>query len=313
MDRAERPSRTAGLGFATGLGLACGLASCGGHQAGGGTPTPAERVGRELTSVWENDTPELAYGYAENIHDGRGYTSGYVGFCTGTGDAIQVVDCYDKRRSAAEGNEMSKYVPALVAINDAFEATGQDQGDTSKLDAIGNWVKDWETSATTAATRGDFHACQDQVVTLLYDQPSVQAAEARGLSTALGRAALYDTWINQGGVGGAALAAQTDSALGLKGKIGSTITEDAWLKKFLELRLAVLAGDSTWKDSVDRAAGYEKARRRGNWALSQPVDSNVKAQTCWPQGTYLDSGYTAWAIAPDGSYAQIDSGVEGCE
>ena len=295
---------------------ACGLAACGGGQTAvkdaGATASP-ERVGRELTSIWENDTPELAYAYSENIHDGRGYTSGYVGFCTGTGDAIHVVACYDKRRSEADGNRMAKYMPALAAIDAVFQSTGQDQGDTSKLDAVGDWVKDWAASENTAATREDFAACQDQIVTLLYDQPSVQAAQDRGLGTALTRAALYDAWINQGGQGGADLATQTDSALGLVGKVGSTITEDAWLKKFLELRLAVLAGDSTWKDSVDRAAGYEKARRRGNFDLAQPVDSNVKAQTCWPMGTYLDSGYTPWAIAPDGSYAQIQNAAEGCQ
>ncbi|MEO6951918.1 MAG: chitosanase [Polyangia bacterium] len=294
----------------------CGLAACGGGQEAGrdaGATAAPERVGRELTSIWENDTPELAYAYAENIHDGRGYTSGYVGFCTGTGDAIQVVACYGKRRSEADGNKMAKYMPALVAIDDAFQSSGQDQGDTSTLDAIGDWVKDWAASEKTAATRADFSACQDQIVTLLYDEPSVQAAQVRGLTTALTRASLYDAWINQGGEGGADLAVQTDSALGLVGKVGSTITEDAWLKKFLELRLAVLAGDSTWKDSVDRAAGYEKARRRGNFDLAQPIDSNVKAQTCWPNGTYLDSGYTPWAILPDGSYAQIQNAAEGCQ
>lgn len=289
----------------------CGLAACGGGQASK-TPAP-ERVARELTSIWENDTPELAYDYAENIHDGRGYTSGYVGFCTGTGDAIQVVDCYSKRRSVADGNKLAKYLPALGAIDDAFQSSGRDQGDTSTLDAVGDWVKDWAASENTAATRDDFSACQDQIVTLLYDQPSAQAASDRGLGTALTRAALYDAWINQGWQGGAELATQTDTALGLTGKVGSTITEDAWLKKFLELRLAVLAGDSTWRDSVDRAAGYEKARRRGNWDLSQPVDSNVKAQTCWPQGTYVDSGYTPWVIEPGGSYRRVDNVAEGCE
>ena len=28
-----------------------------------------------MTSIWENDTPILAYAYSENINDGRGYTS----------------------------------------------------------------------------------------------------------------------------------------------------------------------------------------------------------------------------------------------
>jgi chitosanase len=91
----------------------------------------------------------------------------------------------------------------------------------------------------------------------------------------------------------------------VNGKIGTgnTVTEDQWLKKFIELRRDLLAGDPTWKTSVDRVASYEKARRRGNWDLSAPVDSAVKAAQCWPGGGYLDSGYDVFVIQPDGSSA----------
>lgn len=267
------------------------------------TPAPGDltasqkAVAEALTSIWENDTPILQYAYAENIHDGRGYTSGRAGFCTGTGDAIQVVDCYDKRRST--GNVMAKYMPALTTINNTFMATGQAQGDTTLLDAVGNWIADWGASYNDTTTRADFKSCQDQISDALYYAPAMQAAMATGLSTALTRAALYDMWINQGGD---ALVKQTNAALGVT-KIGGALTEDAWLKKFLELRRDLLAGDATWKTSVDRVAAYEKARRRGNWDLSQPVDSAVKATQCWPGGGYLDSGHTAFVINPDASSA----------
>lgn len=269
-----------------------------------GALTPAQKaVAEALTSIWENDTPVLDYAYSENIHDGRGYTSGRAGFCTGTGDAIQVVDCYDKLRSAADGNVMAKYMPALTTINDQYMSTGMDQGDTSLLDAVGNWPSDWAASANTTTTRADFDECQDEISDRLYYQPAMRAAMETGLTTALTRAALYDMWINQGDD---ALVTQTDQALGVAVAIGmgNSVTEDAWLKKFLELRRDLLAGDATWKSSVDRVAGYEKARRRGNWDLAQPIDSAVKAAQCWPGGGYLDSGYTAYIVAPDGSAQQ---------
>ncbi|MCA1664435.1 MAG: chitosanase [Myxococcales bacterium] len=277
------------------------LAATGGAS---GALTPSQKaVAEAMTSIWENDTPILDYAYAENIKDGRGYTSGRAGFCTGTGDAIQVIDCYDKLRSAADGNLMAKYMPALTTINDSRASTGKDQGDTSLLDAVGSWVDDWGASYNTTATRADFKTCQDQVSDLLYYKPAMQAAMHVGLTTALARAALYDLWINQGDD---LLVKQTNGALGVEATIGvgNGVTEDAWLEKLIELRRDLLAGDSTWKTSVDRVAGYEKARRRGNWDLSKPVDSAVKAKECWPTGGYLDSQYTGWLINPDASSAK---------
>jgi chitosanase len=193
-------------------------------------------------------------------------------------------------------------MPALKTINDKFLQTGQSQGDTTPLDAVGNWIADWGASDNATATRADFESCQDQISDLLYYTPAMQAATQYGLATALTRAALYDMWINQGDD---ALVTKTNSALGVAGKIGvgNAVTEDQWLKKFLELRRDLLAGDATWKSSVDRVAGYEKARRRGNWDLSKPIDSAVKATQCWPGGGYQDSGYSSFVINPDGSSA----------
>jgi chitosanase len=306
-----------GAGGVTGGGGSSGVVGGGGGGGSGGAggvtgggdgfmTATQKQVMLGMTSIWENDTPRLAYDYAENIGDGRGYTNGYAGFCTGTGDAIQVIDCYDKKRSAADGNLMAKYMPALTAINNQFLSSGQDQGSTAAIDAIGDWKADWAASANSAVTGPDFKACQDQIVDRLYYTPAMQAASKLGLKYALTRIALYDMWINQGDD---TLVQKTNSALGINGTVTN---ESAWLQKFIELRRDVLAADSTWKTSVDRVAGYEKARRRMDWALSQPIDSNVKATQCWPGGGYLDSQYTAWTIQPDGSYAK-STGTSACQ
>ena len=42
-----------------------------------------------LISIFENGTPKIQYGYAENIRDGRGITAGRAGFTTATGDALE--------------------------------------------------------------------------------------------------------------------------------------------------------------------------------------------------------------------------------
>ena len=286
------------------------MSTSGPPTAGDGALTANQKaVAEAMTSIWENDTPVLAYGYAENIKDGRGYTSGRAGFCTGTGDAIQVIDCYDQLRTAANGNLMVKYMPALTTINQKFMSSGQDQGDTSLLDAVGSWVNDWGASYNSAATQADFKKCQDQISDALYYRPAMQAATKVGLTRALTRAALYDMWINQGD---AALVSQTNSALGVTSTIGHGVTEDQWLQKFVELRRDLLAGDKTWATSVDRVAGYEKARRRGNWDLSQPIDSGVKASQCWPAGSYKDSQYSSYVINPDATWSKSTT-ASGCQ
>jgi chitosanase len=255
-----------------------------------------KHVAEELTSIWENDTPKLDYAYAENIGDGRGYTSGRAGFCTGTGDAIQVVACYDGK---VPGNAMAKYMPALTVINDRYEQTGDDQASTAELDAVGNWAMDWAASADDA----QFRACQDAIVSKLYFNPAMAAAQKWGLKTALTKAALYDMWINQGDD---ALVLQTNAAL------GGRFTEDQWLKQFLIARRDLMWGDDTWKQAVDRVAGYEKQRRLGNWDLSKTIRNDVRASDCWG-GPYTSSGYTIREISPDGTWTTPTATSYACQ
>ena len=279
-------------------------ADASGSNGGSGALTANQkRVAEALTSIWENDTPALDYAYSENIHDGRGYTSGRAGFCTGTGDAIQVIACYDAKRTAAQGNLMAKYMPALMVIDQRFQSTGQDQGSTTELDAVGSWTADWAASDTNTTTQADFRACQDQIVDLLYYSPAMDAAAQRHLTTALTKAALYDMWINQGDD---SLAKTADA------RAGSGATEDLWLQKFLEARRDVMWADSTWKQAVDRVAGYEKQRRRGNWDLSTAIRNDVRAKDCWTGVAYTSSGYTVREIAPDGTWTTPATSTYSC-
>lgn len=50
-----------------------------------------------LVSSAENSSTDYAeqYAYIEDIGDGRGYTAGIIGFTTGTGDLLEVVERYD--------------------------------------------------------------------------------------------------------------------------------------------------------------------------------------------------------------------------
>ncbi|KAJ2768597.1 hypothetical protein IWQ56_002877, partial [Coemansia nantahalensis] len=53
-------------------------------------------IALRITNVYENSDVKFHYDYCENIKDGRGFTSGIVGFCTGTSDAWEVIQEYHK-------------------------------------------------------------------------------------------------------------------------------------------------------------------------------------------------------------------------
>ena len=74
---------------------------------------PAKKeIAMQLVSSAENSTLDwrAQYGYIEDIGDGRGYTAGIIGFCSGTGDMLDVVEAYTARRP---GNVLAEYLPAL--------------------------------------------------------------------------------------------------------------------------------------------------------------------------------------------------------
>ena len=69
-----------------------------------------------LISSAENSTLNwrAQYRYIQDIHDGRGYTGGIVGFTSGTGDMLAVVTAY---RRARPGNPLARFIPALRRVN----------------------------------------------------------------------------------------------------------------------------------------------------------------------------------------------------
>lgn len=251
----------------------------------------ARRKAEMLTSIWENGTTILQYGYCENIDDGRGYTSGRAGFCSGTGDAVLVVKCMAK---AAPNAKVAKYIPALDALTSKFESSGKDQASTSTLDKVGSYCADWASDAANAA----FKTCQDQVVHDLYFAPAQAEMTKHHLASALTLAALYDAEINHGDEGDDGVAALAERAT----KQVGTADESKWLEAFLTIRLSLLASNETWADSVDRVALYESLRRDGNFDLSKPITTNVKAASIFSGKNGLrDSEYPSCTIAADGS------------
>jgi chitosanase len=242
--------------------------------------SPAQKkVAEQLTSLWENDTTTLAYGYSEDIGDGRGFTSGRAGFCTGTGDAIVVLACY---RSVKPGNRLQKYLPALAALESAFiKSHGKDnQGDTHGLEG---WVADW----TAAGSDPRFQGCQDSVVDAVYYGSAMQHAARKGFTTALTKAAFYDAQLNMGDenpvYGMRAMIARADQLTGPLTTPPTRQDEERWLGNFLRVRAQLMYGDAkNWRTNMYRVATYEKLRRAGNLDLTGCIKTGVSAAAMWP-------------------------------
>jgi chitosanase len=249
-----------------------------------------------ITSIYENSTTALQYPYCENIGDGRGYTAGRAGFCTGTGDAVQVVRCY-RRALGGAANLMAKYYPALRALGTS--------ADTTALDSLGPFCRDWAESASAPATSTAFNRCQDRIAADLYEIPACQAAAAWGITSALFLAELYDAWINHGSALDMLIGAGKKASVRMSNEPLSLSDESRLLDAFLRRRLDVLRSDKTWAADVDRLAPYEAARRAGNFTFVEPVDTSVKASTFWPGLGLKDSGQPSCRLAIAGDTVSV--------
>jgi chitosanase len=215
----------------------------------------------QLTSIFENSTTTLQYDYVENIGDGRGYTFGFVGFCSGTGDGSQMLAEFS-RLIGGNDQDTTKYLKAMLVI----DAQGQDMNSSLVgLDNFVNYVK-------KNGKRPEWIQANLNIANKLYVVPSQNKATQLGLSSPLSKGQLYDCYLNQG----------EDGALKLINQTGKVNNETDWLKAFLQNRYNVLAKDKTWAESVDRIKVYQNLLNT-NPTLKLPF--NV---TCYGDNYTLD-------------------------
>ncbi len=209
----------------------------------------------QLTSLFENSTPVLQFGYAENIGDGRGFTFGFVGFTSGTCDGSMILEEYERIKGP---NNLSQYIAPMKSID---SSGGCFSGSTSGLEGFASAV-------AAAASDPLFIQAQLNTANQLYIGPSQAKINQLGFQYAITQGELYDAYINHGESGAVSMINQATSAVG-------TSDEKAWLKKFLEIRYGVLAADSTWASAVDRVHVYQTLLESGNVNLDTPINASV--------------------------------------
>ena len=210
----------------------------------------------ELVSSAENSTLNWRgeFGYLEDLGDGRGYTGGIVGFCSGTSDMLALVTEYARRRP---GNALARYLRALRTVDGSDSHAGLDPG----------FPAAWKAAAADPV----FQKTQEDERDRLYFDPAVALARADGLR-ALGQFAYYDAAVMHGmdglrGIRSAALMTATTPKQG-----GD---ETVWLGAFLDARVREMKSEQAHSDTSRVDTAQRVFLDRSNLDLFLPLNWRV--------------------------------------
>jgi chitosanase len=227
------------------------------RHAEGDLATPAGRdVAMQLVSSAENSSLDwrAQYGYLEDIGDDRGYTGGLVGFTSGTGDMLRLVEDYT---AAEPENPLAAFLPALRTVDGS-----------ASHDGLG---APFESAWAEAASDPAFQKAQDHLVDTMYFGPAVLRAKKDGLG-ALGQFIYYDAMVMHGpgsdhaSFGGIRAAAMKKAETPAEGG-----DETAYLNAFLDQRVKVMKEEAA-HDDVSRVSTEQRLfLQRGDLSLTPPL------------------------------------------
>lgn len=231
------------------------------------TPSKKE-IAMRLVSSAENSSLnwQAQYRYIEDIDDGRGYTAGIIGFCSGTGDMLELIQYY---ATINPGNILQAYIPELEQIM-AANYSNRPTLSHSLLDP--NFVPDWRSAADNDPS---FKQAQNHERDLHYFNPSVNQAINDGLGV-LGQFIYYDaivmhgpgsSWDSFGGMRGEALNRASTPAQG-----GN---ETTYLHAFLDVRKEVMLSEAAHSDTTRVDTAQRVFLNNGNLGLNPPLNWSV--------------------------------------
>jgi chitosanase len=240
------------------------------HQDGGppvarvaaaGLDDPAKKeIAMKLVSSAENSSLDwkAQYKYIEDIGDGRGYTAGIIGFCSGTGDMLELVQLYADRKP---GNVLAKYLPALRRVNGSDSHSGLDP----------NYTRDWKTAAADSA----FKAAQNDERDRVYFNPAVAQGKSDGIGT-LGQFIYYDAIVMHGpGNDSTSFGGIRKRALQQAKPPSQGGSETTYLNAFLDARVWAMKQEEAHSDTSRVDTAQRVFLRNGNLNLNTPLDWKV--------------------------------------
>ena len=229
--------------------------------AAGDLSAPAKKeIAMKLVSSAENSSLDwkAQYKYIEDIGDGRGYTAGIIGFCSGTGDMLELVEAYT---NSVPDNPLAKFLPALRKVN----GTDSHAGLGSAFESA------WKQAAATSA----FQTAQNNERDRVYFNPSVNQGKSDGLSN-LGQFAYYDAIVMHGpgdssdSFGGIRKAAMKKAKTPAQGG-----DEATYLKAFFAARKVIMKQEEAHADTSRVDTEQLKFLNDGNFDLHTPLKWKV--------------------------------------
>jgi chitosanase len=210
----------------------------------------------ELVSSAENSTLDWRgqYAYIEDLGDGRGYTAGIVGFCSGTSDMLGLVTEYTRRKP---GNVLAGYLPALRTVDGSDSHAGLDPG----------FAAAWRLAAQDPI----FQKAQEDERDWMYFDPAMRLARADGLR-ALGQFAYFDAAVMHGVSGLRGIRAQALRAAKSPADGGDEIS---YLNAFLDARVGEMRTEEAHRDTTRVDTAQRQFLRRSNLDLSGPLTWRV--------------------------------------
>ena len=238
----------------------------------GGTYTAAQQpdvdhVIAQMVSVFENGTPEIQYAYIENLDDGRGYTAGRAGFCTGCGDLLTVVQTLHRAGAGQPARHLPPHPhPARRGVRRLHQRARRLRAAPGAL-----------PPTIPCSAR-----CRTASPTTSYGAPARKVAQDNGVRSALGLAILVDTAVQQGTDndpdGLPAMVRKTNAEVG--GTPRAASTRPSGCRGFLDIRRNTLENPSSadtgevWSESVGRVDALRALLDAGNLDLKTPFTIN---------------------------------------
>ncbi|MFD3484210.1 chitosanase [Streptomyces sp. NPDC058665] len=230
---------------------------------------PAKKeIAMRLVSSAENASLDwkAQYRYIEDIGDGRGYTAGVIGFCTGCGDLLKVVERYVAARP--DGNVLGPFLPALRAVRGGDSHDGLGPG----------FTRAWQRAADDDPA---FRKAQDDERDRDYFDPAVDTAKADGLG-ALGQFIYYDAYVMHGSGdarGSTGFRTIREQALKKAESPAKGGDEAAYLDTFLDARAAAMRREPAHADTSRVDTAQRVFLDAGNLDLEPPLKWKVYGDT----------------------------------
>lgn len=201
----------------------------------------------------------------------RGFTAGTMGFCTQTGDLLDVVNKFDegcRKDGALKGEHpLKKYMNLLQKYKDMKVRT--ERADMCKFEE--DWAK-----CDEEPYRVHFREAQDYVRDQDKFNPAVDLGKEHGLST-LGQFIYFDAIVMHGRDDFKKLVEQARARSNPRLKFPLEREKEAeYLRAFTNARIAFMINEPDHEDNIDRVVGIQRMfLANENFALDLPLHFDV--------------------------------------